>query len=122
MSCIDRQLGDERWLNPDAERFLAASARFVYTTDRFGELLILDQLRGRSLARLPMREYNVPVTNELTDRIYVASHDGQIACLRQREQTAPLTMKSDPWQRKAEPMPDQPAEPAPAVPPAVGAP
>ena len=29
------------------------------------------------MTRLPMRDYNVPVINELTDRIYFASHDGQ---------------------------------------------
>jgi outer membrane protein assembly factor BamB len=113
MYCLDRESGADRWLNRDADRFLAANTRFVYAADRIGELLVLDHLRGRSLARLPMREYNVPVMNEFTDRIYFASHDGQIVCLRHRDLTLPARMKSNPWQKpKAEPAPNQPAQPA----------
>lgn len=99
MNCLFRGGGESTWRNADAERFLAASTRFVYATDRVGQMLVLDQQRGRTLAQLPMRDYNVPVTNELTDRIYFASHDGQILCLRQRDQRRPAEMKNDPLRK-----------------------
>jgi len=112
MNCLDRDTGTSEWLNPDAERFVSASPKYVYVVDRVGHLLILDQLRGRTLARLPLRDYNVPVTNELTDRLYFASHDGQILCLRHRNHQVPATMKT--W-RKLEPEAPMPPMPQPAA-------
>ena len=78
--------GDDVWLNPDADRVLAVNPKYVYAVDRTGALLLLDRERGRTLWRyVATRDYPVPITNELTDRVYLGAHNGLIVCLRDRE-------------------------------------
>jgi outer membrane protein assembly factor BamB len=91
--CLDRGTGVARWLNKRARQFLAVNKEFVYATDPYGRLVILDYLRGTDLAVYDIRDYTVPYSNELTDRIYLGSHDGLIVCLRHRAQVTPLFNK-----------------------------
>lgn len=94
---VDRQTGLTMWRNNDAERFLASSKSFVYASDRSGRLLVLDGLRGTTLGIFDgAREFVVPIANELTDRVYLASNDGLIVCLHERDLAAPLQMKTFP--------------------------
>ena len=97
---VDRESGDAVWripsgrsfvtANPQADRFLAANNRFVYATDASGRLLVLDHKRGIRLSGLDTRDFRVPVVNELTDRLYLASNDGLIVCLHDRDQVEPI--------------------------------
>ena len=91
---VDRETGREIWRNREAEQYLAANKKFIYTTDRRGQLLVMDLARGVSMARYDMSEYVLPISNEWTDRIYFANHDGQILCLRHRDNVAPLRTKT----------------------------
>jgi len=91
---LDRDTGREYWRNRQAERFLAANQKYVYAVDRPGNFYVLDGYRGTTLAKYDLQEWNLPVPNELTDRVYVASRDGQILCLRHRLNSAPLAMKN----------------------------
>jgi outer membrane protein assembly factor BamB len=87
---VDRETGQEIWGAKQIDRFLAANDRFVYALHHRGEMHILDYVRGGTLARYDLKEWMVPVLNELSDRIYLASHDGQIVCMRHRELITPL--------------------------------
>jgi outer membrane protein assembly factor BamB len=87
---VDRDSGQEIWLARQIDRFLAANDRFVYALHHRGELHILDYVRGGTLARYDMKDWTVPIANELSDRIYLANHDGQIICMRHRDLPAPL--------------------------------
>lgn len=100
---LQRGDGLEVWRNRQVETFIAANRRFVYALDRVGNLHILDGLRGATLAQHDVKDWNLPVANEWTDRIYLAGLDGQILCLRHRDQVAPLPMKSTQAKRKVEP-------------------
>ncbi len=91
---LDRLSGREQWTNRDVQKFLAANHQFVYALDHLGKFHVLDAKRGTKLASLDMAEWAVPVSNELTDRIYLAANDGQIICLRHRDLTKPLVMKT----------------------------
>jgi outer membrane protein assembly factor BamB len=91
---LDRISGEPRWNNRDAVKFLAGNKRFVYAMDRLGQVMVLDYERGKELARWDTRDWTVPLSNDLTDRIYLAANDGQIICLRHRELTAPLIVKT----------------------------
>jgi outer membrane protein assembly factor BamB len=93
---LDRKTGAALWLNRDAEQFLAVGKDFVYARDRLDRFLVLDYVRGTTLARYDLRDYTIHVENELTDRIYLASNDGRIICLRHRGQTTPLLNKLPP--------------------------
>jgi outer membrane protein assembly factor BamB len=87
---LDAANGEPKWSNKDAVRFLAANRQFVYALDRVGNTLVLDYHRGRTMAVWDTRDWVVPLANDLTDRIYLASHDGQIMCLRHRENAKPM--------------------------------
>jgi outer membrane protein assembly factor BamB len=121
---LDRQTGDTIWRNNDAERFVAANTKYVYAADQSGRLLILDLARGNLLTNFDAaREFVVPITNSLTDRIFLASNDGLLVCLHDRdspkaiylaipEESAPAPAKKG---GKA-PAPEKVPKPSPAKP------
>jgi outer membrane protein assembly factor BamB len=101
MARIDRATGSPLWrlprggvmsrTNADADRFLAANAKFVYATDPSGRLLVLDRATGLKLSSYEgTRDYTVPLSNEANDRIYLAAHNGLIVCLHDREYATPF--------------------------------
>lgn len=87
---LDRDWGRLIWRNPEADRFLALNQKYVYATDKRGHLLVLDYIRGRTLARYDTSDYVVRVSNRWTDRIYLGAHDGTIICLRPRDNELPF--------------------------------
>jgi outer membrane protein assembly factor BamB len=89
MTRVTRETGRPVWRNPEAEVFLAVNQQFVYAVDNRGSLLVLDYLRGTTLARYDIKDYVVPISNDLTDRIYLAAHDGSIVCLHHRAYRQP---------------------------------
>jgi outer membrane protein assembly factor BamB len=96
---ISRETGLTLWRNATAEQFLAANRKFVYATDRSGRLLILDRTRGSQLAVYDgTRDFVVPISNELTDRLYLASNDGLLISLHDRDYPTPLKLKNVPEQ------------------------
>jgi hypothetical protein len=108
---LDRPSGQLLWHSRQAQRFLASNPKFVYATDRSGRLLVLDGRRGTVLSGYDTHNYTVPVSNDLTDRIYLAANNGLIVCLHDRDYAAPVRT------RKAPELPPGPAKP-PAKPPA----
>jgi eukaryotic-like serine/threonine-protein kinase len=100
MARVNRATGEPMWrvpvggtlygANPDADRFLAASNRFVYALTRTGDLLVLDRRRGVTLARMDKTAFRVPIVNQITDRLYLAANDGTIVCLHDRELPEPI--------------------------------
>ena len=93
---VDRKSGAIVWRNRAAERLIACSPKFVFATDRVGNLLVLDHERGTELATLHMRDWIVPISNDLTDRLYFAAHDGSILCLHHRDHRTPFRVKTSP--------------------------
>jgi outer membrane protein assembly factor BamB len=85
--------GEALWRFPLGEKVLAVNPKFVYATDRSGRLVILDRDRGRELSRYNVRDFVVPTSNELTDRIYLAANSGLVVCLHDRDYATPVAMK-----------------------------
>jgi outer membrane protein assembly factor BamB len=79
--------------NPEADRFLAANPKFVYAVDASGRLLVLDRQRGRTLSGYDTHHFRVPITNEVTDRIYLAANSGLIVCLHDKEYPTPYRQR-----------------------------
>jgi outer membrane protein assembly factor BamB len=91
---IDRVTGQVIWRNEAAHRFLAANPKFVYSADRHGRLMVLDRMRGTTLSVFDgTRDFNVPIINEFTDRIYLAAHNGLLVGLHDRDYETPVVMK-----------------------------
>jgi hypothetical protein len=94
---LDRATGDTIWRNADASRFLATNKKVVYATDASGRLLILDRARGTQLAAYDgTRDFVVPLSNELNDRIYLAGNDGLLVALHDRDYPTPLRVRNVP--------------------------
>lgn len=91
---LDRLTGIPVWKNIDALQFLATNQRFVYALDNQGKFLVIDYERGKELARIDLRDWILPIPNQITDRIYLASNDGQILCLYHGDLTKPLKVKT----------------------------
>jgi outer membrane protein assembly factor BamB len=85
-----RETGEALWRNSRADQFLGANPKFVYALDRTGNLLILDALRGTTMAAWDARDWTLGLSNEWTDRCYLAAQDGQIMCLRHRDLPEPM--------------------------------
>lgn len=85
-----RESGEALWRNSRADQFLGANPKFVYALDRTGTLLILDALRGTTLASWDARDWTLGLSNEWTDRCYLGAQDGQIMCLRHRDLPEPI--------------------------------
>ena len=73
---------------------LAVNPKYVYAMDGVGRLMVIDREDGRVWSRYDFRDFPVPVINELTDRIYLAAHDGLIICLHDRAYATPREMKA----------------------------
>jgi outer membrane protein assembly factor BamB len=112
---LSRQSGQEIWRNAEAGQFLAANKSLVYARDiQEARLLIIDRLRGTTLTRFPIRDFVFPISNDVTDRLFLAANDGTLLCLHDQAYPTPLS-----WQRVEDlsPKPAGPvkkAAPAPA--------
>ncbi len=76
--------------NPDADRFLAANAKFVYAADKSGRLLVLDRGLGTEISSYDTRDFAFPISNDMNDRLYLAANNGLIVCLHDKEYTKPV--------------------------------
>jgi outer membrane protein assembly factor BamB len=113
MSRLNRSTGQELWRNPSPQRFLAANKGFVYASDNLGRLVILDRSRGAQLAIHDIRDFNVRIRNEVTDRLFLASNDGLLVCLHDPAYPMPFLhrkiVEKTPVEDKAAPAPEKKA-------------
>src|SRR5262249_27776361 len=79
-----------------------------------GRLLVIDAARGQTLSTLPLEGFDFKVTNELTDRLYLASGNGLLISLHDRRRRAPEFLQkasAPPAPKKAEAVEEKPPEP-----------
>lgn len=88
---VDRKTGELVWRTDSAiDRVIASNQEFAYLRDRQGRLLVFDAKRATDpasrhsapLTGIDVAEFNVPVVNTVTDRIYLAADNGLIVCIR----------------------------------------
>ncbi|MDG2380790.1 MAG: PQQ-binding-like beta-propeller repeat protein [Pirellulaceae bacterium] len=75
--------GFQQWLVTGIKRIVAASDTRLYVLDQQGVMHGLDPKTGGRVMSLDVSGYDLPITNRLTDRIYLAASDGTIQCLRE---------------------------------------
>jgi hypothetical protein len=86
---VDREDGRLVWKNPKADLFMAVNNKYVYALDAHRSLLVLDYLKGTTLSSYDFRDFVVPYSNTLSDRIYFGNHDGALLCLRHQSLAKP---------------------------------
>lgn len=87
--CLDARKGTQLWWTPQIKKVVAASKSRLYASDKLGQLQLLDVRNGARLATLAAQNFPVQLTNTETDRIYLASADGLIQCLREIDLVQP---------------------------------
>lgn len=80
ISVMDGQL---RWKTSGVKRLLTLSGERLYVVGEVGRLTILDTATGSRIAVIPLDEFDLQVTNPLTDRIYYGTKMGVLQCLRE---------------------------------------
>jgi len=71
------------WHQIRATEFLAATDNRVYAMDDLGHLLVLSPADGAIVSTLPLRCANLTVSNDRTDRVYLASSTGTVVALKE---------------------------------------
>jgi hypothetical protein len=79
---IDLASGRQRWTAPDGLDVLAVMDGTVYLLDRHGNLLLIDEILGRTRSKLPLTGPEVFVRNTTRPRIWAGSRDGRLVCLQ----------------------------------------
>lgn len=97
---LDRATGQPLWriptphglveTNAAGDYFLASNPKYVYALDASGRFLVLDRRRGITLSGFDSRDFVFPISNDITDRVYLAANNGLLVCLRDREYTRPI--------------------------------
>jgi hypothetical protein len=91
--CIGAEQGEERWIATGIEHVLACGKDRVYGLDPFGQLVAIDKKSGARLGQLPIRPHRMALSNGLTDRIYLATDDGGLLCLREMGSSFPVVAR-----------------------------
>lgn len=87
--CLSASSGAIKWHQPQATIFLAATDRYLFAADPVNNILLLSHEDGGLIGQTPLRRYSEYLQNERTDRLFLASPDGQILCIRERGQEFP---------------------------------
>lgn len=90
MYCLDPVTGAKRWWKPDVSNFIAVTGGAVATSDDEGNLVMISRDKGETIGALPLRRFTVRTGNDRTNRIFMATENGLVICLRQIGQTYPV--------------------------------
>jgi outer membrane protein assembly factor BamB len=75
--------GLPQWKSPGVNKMLAISGDKMYAVGEVGRLVVLDLKTGSRTATIPLDEFDLQITNPLTDRLYYGTKLGTLQCLRE---------------------------------------
>ena len=115
--CLNADSGETLWTGEQVDHLLAVAAGKVFVTSLRGtRVRTLDENTGRVVSQLSLTgQLVMPMTNGMTDRIYVADPRGLIQCFRPIGSVEPVAHIEISEQKAAEPAE---VEQGPAAPPA----
>lgn len=94
---------EPRRVRTSADQILALSPTRIYLRTEFGDLSIVERETGDLVAGpaatfqragVDLRRYAISTTNDINDRIYLASPSGSIVCLREFGSTSPVPLRA----------------------------
>lgn len=81
--------GVQKWWQPQAVNFVAATTKQVYASDRDYNLLVMSRETGSISGTLPLRRFTKRFPNDRTDRIVVSTESGLVMVLREKGRNIP---------------------------------
>lgn len=90
MYCVDAKSGLQKWFAPGIRQFVAASKERVYAADKLDQVQVLSAANGSRLDTIPALAVPIRLRNPENDRIYFASAQGLVQCLREVELAEPI--------------------------------
>lgn len=100
--CVGAEDGLERWMVGGIEQVIACGKDRVYARGQLGLLVALDKSTGARVGSLPLNDYRTAFQNHWTDRIYLASSDGTLLCLRELNAIFPTILRPLPTEKQAD--------------------
>jgi outer membrane protein assembly factor BamB len=104
------ETGRINWHQTRATGFLAATDDRVYASDELGNVLVLSHSDGAMISSLPLRMLNVRVSNDRTDRMFLATSTGTVVALKELDSEFPRYHKFPERQPILPPMGPAPEE------------
>jgi outer membrane protein assembly factor BamB len=103
LASLDAKTGNPHWTtSTHGGRLISVGAKRIYLESYDDDLFIVDRATGQMLADprataqragLNLREYTVGLTNNLNDRIFMATPSGLVICLRETGQIKPRALR-----------------------------
>ena len=91
--------------NSEVVQLLSVNSSYAYGLDRGGRLLVIDAIRGSTLSSYDVSAFTLPLTNEATDRVYLAAGSGLLLCLHDKARLKPEFLRKPPAPpKKADPV------------------
>ena len=87
---VDVETGKMDWRQPDAGQLFSATPARVFADGGSGRLVALDRADGRIINSISMTDFTVRHGNERTDRIFLATPNGLVVCLRETGRDFPM--------------------------------
>lgn len=80
---LSSDLGQLQWKTPGVRKILSVTKNRIYAVGDVGFMRILDKASGALISSVPLTEFDLQVTNTLSDRLYFGTQTGVIQCLRE---------------------------------------
>jgi outer membrane protein assembly factor BamB len=103
LTALDAESGERRWMtSTHGGRVISVSAKKIYLESHDDDLFIVDRGTGHILADprsthqragLNLRDYDLSLTNDLNDRLYMATRSGLVISLREIGQSQPRPLR-----------------------------
>lgn len=89
MYALDGSTAVERWVASGIQSYLVGSERRLYCQGQQGQLVVLDRETGERVGAIDARGCDLPIVNQQTDRVLLASKSGLVQCLHEADRPWP---------------------------------
>lgn len=90
---LSKVTGKQKWWRPRGTEFIAATTKLVFLSDSLGNIVMVDRADGTPVGVLPMRDFTVRMSNDRTDRLFLATESGLVISIRDSSREFPLFHK-----------------------------
>lgn len=92
-SLLEAEYGSEIWNNPNAMDFIAMTESYVFASDQYKNILVINRENGTTLSRMPLRDFTFRMRNDQNDRLYIATPDGIVVSIHEEGAKFPTYYK-----------------------------